>query len=167
MQVQILDVIGQTNEGAVIKAAFIPWQEILKSLQRNPEELFEICKDPRRFEELIAAAYEKDGWDRVVLTPRSGDGGRDVIAEKSGFGSLRFLDQCKAFKRGHLVGHDDIRAMLGVLHSDHRANKAIVSTTSDFAPGVLTDQAIMKHVPTTLELRNGNALVDWFSRLPS
>jgi len=127
--------------------------------------LFQFAQSPTRFEEFIAASYEMAGWERVILTPRSGDGGRDVIAEKSGFGSLRFIDQCKAFSKGNLVGHNDVRAMIGVLSTDHSANTALISTTSDFAPGVEKDQAIQSLVPNRLELRNGANLLSWLDNV--
>jgi restriction system protein len=53
--------------------------------------------------EIIAGAYHRSGFDEVILTPRSGDHGRDVIAIKKGIGSIRVIDQVKAYKPGHLV----------------------------------------------------------------
>jgi len=47
------------------------------------------------WEEIIAGAYKKAGFDEVTLTPRSGDLGRDVIAIKKGLGSVRVIDQVK------------------------------------------------------------------------
>jgi len=63
-------------------------------------------------EELIADAYKQRGFDQVTLTPRSGDGGVDVIAEKSGWGSVRFIDQVKAYKPGHLFEADEVSALV-------------------------------------------------------
>ena len=134
-QHQILSLVDKTNEGAVVQALALPWKALYDALIQDNSLLFVFSANPEKFEEFIAASYEREGWDRVILTPRSGDGGRDVIAEKHGFGSIRVLDQCKAFSKRHLVGHSDVRAMLGVLHSDHGASKAVISTTSDFAPG--------------------------------
>ncbi len=164
LQTEFLENTGKTNEGAVVRALLLSWVEIFQTLERQPHRIYEFTQDPRKFEEFIAASYELDGYS-VVLTPRSGDGGRDVIAEKAGFGAIRILDQCKAFKLGHLVSHNDTRAMLGVLHSDSNASKAIISTTSDFAPGIQSDVGIQKFVPNRLELRNGKSLVDWFSQV--
>ena len=41
----------------------------------------------------VAAAYQAAGFDEVTLTPRSADGGRDVIAVRRGRYSVRLLDQ--------------------------------------------------------------------------
>jgi restriction system protein len=165
IQQQLLDLVDRTNEGAIAHALSVPWLEIYRELERNPNLIYEFSHSPEKFEEFIAGAYDRDGWSRVILTPRSGDGGRDVIAEKYGFGSIRILDQCKAFSKGHLVGQNDVRAMIGVLQSDFGASKAVISTTSDFATGIATDPAIQNYVPYRLELRNGARLAEWFKKI--
>ena len=166
LQAEITEETGRTNEGAIVQALSVPWLAIFESIKSQPQLLFSFAQHPEKFEEFIASAYEKDGWDRVILTPRSGDGGRDVIAEKGGFGAIRFIDQCKAFSKGRLVGQNDVRAMLGVLSADNNASKAVVTTTSDFTPGISTDEAIQQFVPNRLELRNGDKLIEWLSSIP-
>ncbi|MBI2360629.1 MAG: restriction endonuclease [Deltaproteobacteria bacterium] len=69
--------------------------------------------DWRKLEEIIAGAYEREGWPEVVLTPRSGDRGRNVIATKPGIGSIRIIDQVKAYAPDHPVTADEVRAVLG------------------------------------------------------
>lgn len=165
LQHELTHLVDRNNEGAIIRAISIPWLEIYYALKKDPDTIVQFSEHPERFEEFIAASYQREGWEKVILTPRSGDGGRDVIAEKGGFGAIRILDQCKAFRRGHLVGQTDVRAMLGVLHSDANASKAVISTSSDFAPGIASDQSIQKFVPNRLELRNGKQLVDWLSTI--
>ena len=54
----------------------------------------------------------------MTLTPRSGDHGRDVIAIKKGLGSIRVIDQVKAYKPGHRVTAKDVQALIGVLQGD-------------------------------------------------
>jgi len=91
----------RTNEGTLIEAVTIPWFEIIELLNKDPNAAFQI--PARTWEEIIAGAYRKAGFDEVTLTPRSGDHGRDVIAIKKAFGSVRVIDQVKAYKPGHLV----------------------------------------------------------------
>jgi restriction system protein len=67
-------------EGRHIEGVAVPWFEILRIIQRDPAAAYEI--DPRQWEEIIAGAYSQAGFDEVILTPRSGDKGRDVIATK-------------------------------------------------------------------------------------
>lgn len=120
---------------------------------------------PRTREELIAGAFEQDGYDEVILTPRSGDFGRDVVASKRGVGCVRIIDSVKAFAPDRLVRQDDVRALLRVLLGDQKASKAIITTTSDFAPGIKSDPYLAPSMPTRLELMNGTQLRDWMTKL--
>jgi restriction system protein len=147
----------KTTEGRIIEAVAAPWLEILKLIEKDKSIIYQI--DPRKWEELIAGWYKEYGFDEVTLTPRSGDLGRDVIAVKHGVLSVRILDQVKAYGPEHLVPANDVRALLGVLGSDHAATKGLVTTTSDFAPKIESDPLIATHLPTRLELVNGTELV--------
>lgn len=146
----------KTNEGLLIEAVSIPWFEIVDVLKKNPRLAYEI--NPRKWEEIIAGAYKKAGFDEVTLTPQSGDFGRDVIAVKRGLGTVRIIDQVKAYKPDHLVTANDVRAIIGVLQED-KASKAFLTTTSDFAPRLRDDPLIKPHIPRSLELINGTMLL--------
>ncbi|WP_287222464.1 restriction endonuclease [Mesorhizobium sp.] len=151
-------------EGARIVTVTLPWVAIMSEIAKDPKFLFHFVQAPRKFEEFIAGAYEQAGYN-VILTPQRGDFGRDVIASKEGFGSVRILDQAKAYSSGHLVGHDELRAMLGVLSADQNASKAVISTTSAFQPGVLSSAEFTKFMPYRLELKDGPALSAWLEEL--
>jgi restriction system protein len=112
----------------------------------------------RKWEEIIAGAYQRAGFDEVTLTPHSGDFGRDIIAVKRGLGSVRVIDQVKAYGPSHLVTADDVRALLGVLEGD-KASKGFLTTTSDFAPKLRDDILLKAYMPSRLELIDGTALV--------
>jgi restriction system protein len=154
-----------TSEGVIVRAAAVPWLEIFEHIRRDPNFLAYFAKEPRKFEEFIAATYDRAGFDEVTLTPQRGDGGRDVIAVKRGWGSVRFLEQTKAYSPGHLVTHDDVRAMLGVINIDRNSSKGLITTTSDFQPGVFTSPDFAPFLPHRLELKNGEALVAWLSEI--
>jgi restriction system protein len=94
----------------------------------------------------------------VILTPRSGDYGRDVIAEKKALGTFRVIDSVKAFTPPHLVEADDVRALAGVLQTDG-ASKGFLTTTSDFAPMITKDPLMTRLFPDRIELVNGKALL--------
>jgi restriction system protein len=145
-----------TDEGKLIEAVSLPWFDIIKILGKDPEAAFSISD--RTWEEIIAGAYHRAGFDEVILTPRSGDYGRDVIAVKKGVGTIRIIDQVKAYKRGHLVDANDVRALVGVLHGDG-ASKGFLTTTSDFAPRLKSDPLITPFMPSRLELINGEQLL--------
>lgn len=153
----VVETGDKTWEGDIIVAVLPVWEEIVKLIEKDPEVIFQI--DPRKWEEIIAASYEKHGFDEVILTPRSGDFGRDVIATKKGFWSVRVIESVKRFNPNHLVPADDVRALLGILASDRNASKGVISTTSDFAPLIKDDPFIKPHIPNRLELINGNQLI--------
>ena len=118
-----------------------------------------------KWEEIIAASYDIAGFEEVILTPRSNDHGRDIIAVKHGVGSIRIINSVKAYKEGKNVRYDDIRALLGVLSGDFKASKGILTTTSDFPPNVMSDPLIKPWIPNKLELINGTELNKWLQEL--
>jgi hypothetical protein len=65
----LLESAGSTDEGRLVEAVAVPWFEIAKRLQRDPEATYEI--DRRAWEEIIAGAYTRAGFDEVILTPRA------------------------------------------------------------------------------------------------
>ena len=150
--------IGENEDGSIIELIGPAWKAILGALEQDPDALFHLT--PRQMEELVAASYDADGFDEVILTPRSGDFGRDVIAVKHGRFRIRIIDQVKAYSPGHQVVANDVRALSGVLHADPRATKGIVTTTSTFAPGISNDPFIAPLVPYRLELFDGLALTE-------
>lgn len=139
----------------------IPWFTILDILRANPEEAFKI--PPRKREEIIAGAYAAEGFDEVILTPHSGDLDRDVIVTKHGFGSICIYDQMKAYKPGHLVTAEEVRAMNGILEGN--VSKGIVTTTSDFAPRIREDAILRPLMPHRLELKAGRDLFAWLEEI--
>jgi len=149
----------KVSEGQLIAGVAIPWFEIITRMKQDPEFLFKI--DWRKLEEIIAGAYEREGWPEVILTPRSGDRGRDIIATRPGFGSLRIVDQIKAYNSGHLVSADEVRSMLGVLQTEANVSKGLVTTTARFAPGIERDDRLKAVIPYRLELKDGVQLQKW------
>jgi restriction system protein len=97
----------------------------------------------------------------------SGDRGRDIIATKPGIGSLRIIDQVKAYSRGHRVTADEVRAVLGVLSADSNVSKGIITTSSEFAPGIFEDTGLKAFMPYRLELKDGHQLRQWLMELKS
>ena len=155
-------VLGPRNQdGRQVCSLADPWLEIVRLISRDTSALFTIPWD--KMEELIAGAYVKAGYS-VTLTPRSGDLGRDVIAEKPEVGRIRLLESVKAYKAGHLVQHDDVRALIGVMSLDD-ATHGVVTTTSDFAPGITNDRLIKKALAKNLELRNGAQLIPFLESI--
>lgn len=155
----LLTFAGKTEDGTLVQAVAIPWIEILAELRRDPESAYRI--PPRQWEEIIAGAYTKAGFDEVILTPRSGDFGRDVVATMYGVGSIRIFDQVKAYRPGHVVTADEVRSMLGVLTGAANVSKGVMTTTSTFAPRVADDPYLKPYLPFRLELKGRDELFPW------
>jgi restriction system protein len=154
----------KVTEGVLVKATSLVWTTVLEELEKkNWKNVHEIPS--RVWEEIIAGAFVKAGFDEVILTPRSGDHGRDVIAIRKGIGSIKILDSVKAYRPGHLVTKEELHALMGVVAVDPNASKGILTTTSDFAPRLLDDPRLAQTVPHRIELMNGTKLREWLNDL--
>jgi restriction system protein len=153
---------SKVSEGVLIKSTSAVWIEIAKMLGRDASLFAQLS--PTQLEELVAGAYERAGY-QVILTPRSGDYGRDVIATSSGVGLIKILGSVKRYAPDHLVTAESCRSLMGVVAADPKASKGIITTTSDFAPMVRTDPSIAPFLPTRLELMNGEELQKWLVEL--
>lgn len=153
---------NRTHDGILVKSTGLLWYEIAKEFAKDFSRAMQLT--PTQWEELIAGAYKKDGYS-VILTPRSGDYGRDVIATKSGVGSVKILGSVKAYAPGNLVSAEAVRSLVGVVSADQSASKGIISTTSDFAPKIASDPSIAPFIPTRIELMNGRAIQYWLDDL--
>ena len=158
----VVSLHGAVSDGQLVRCLSIPWQAIVREIERDPDFLPQFSTQHRRFEEFLAASYERAGF-KVTLTPQRGDRGRDVIAVLEGIATIRILDQAKAYKPGHLVTHDDVRAMLGTLATDANASQGVITTTSDFQPGILSGDEFSRFLPYRLSLKNGRQLASWLS----
>lgn len=136
---------AKTTDGQIIIAVTEPWYDIIEFLAKYPDQIYKI--HPRKLEQLIAGAYEREGY-KVTLTPYSGDLGRDIIAEKKeiraerkDIGLIRIVEDVKRYKPDHLVKASEARSLVGVMTMDN-ATKGYLSTTSDFAPKLREDRLI-------------------------
>jgi restriction system protein len=158
----IIEVGDRTKEGQLVRAVALPWLEIIRFMLQDPRLIYEL--DPRKWEELIAGAWKKEGYD-VILTPRSGDRGRDVIATLHGAGRVRLFDQVKRYSPDRLVTADEVRSMIGVLTTEGNVSKGLITTTSHFAPGIEKDPRIQSLIPHRLELKPREPLLAWLEEL--
>jgi len=108
LQTDVVTLGEKTDEGELVKSVRQTWGEIVKQIRLRYDFLFEFTKASRAFEMFLAATYRMDGFDEVILTPRSNDRGRDVIASKTG---RRILEQAKAYGVKRRVTHEEVRAM--------------------------------------------------------
>ena len=146
----------QVLDGSMIDAVSPVWFELVRRLKGDPDYAFRMS--PQQWEEMIAAAYKQAGYDEVILTPRSGDLGRDVIAIKRDFATVRVVNQMKRYAAGRVVTADEVRALYGVMRLDG-ASKAVLTTTAQFAPRLRDDRLLKAVIPSELELVDKDTLI--------
>ena len=129
--------------------------ELIAYLAKHPEYLREL--DNRKFEKLIAEIIRNKGYD-VTLTPKTRDGGKDIIAlYKSPFGHQMFIIECKRYSEDHKVGVEMVRGLYGVKTAE-RYNQAILVTTSSFTKNALE---FVKPLKFELALKDYNDIAQW------
>jgi restriction system protein len=149
----------RTSGGCLVKSPTATWFEISNQLQVDPSFRFEFCALPAKFEHFLAGAYHVEGWESVVVTPQSGDKGRDVIAEQN---AERVLQEAKAY-RVRIVKAEQVRALYGVLSHDSDATRAVITTTADFAPGIAEE--FRQVMPNVLETVDGDQFLKNVERI--
>lgn len=159
---------AEDQSGTFIEVVRAPWLKVIDYLARNPAAISEM--EPRLFESLVAGALRDDGYEDVILTPRSGDEGIDVIALRRGRFPMRMVVQAKRYRPDRRVKAAEVRELLHVLDADRKATSALFTTTSSFAPGVSTDRTIAPYLtkagePGRLNLMDGVQLAAWLKGL--
>jgi restriction system protein len=125
--------------------------------------LLEVLKalPPEGFERVAQRLLRESGFERVIVTGKSGDGGIDGhgILQVNPFVSFTVLFQCKRYAGAVSASHvRDFRgAMMG------RADKGIIITTGTFTTEA-TKEARRDGAPP-IELVDGETLVQMFERL--
>lgn len=113
---------------------------------------------PDEFEDFVALVLINKGYD-VELTPKSKDGGKDIIAkfEMPTGNTIVSYVECKKYKVDKKVGVQYVRALYGTINTD-RINAGIFVTTSSFTKGARDFQAANGHF---LYLADINDLTNW------
>jgi restriction system protein len=129
----------------------------------SQRSLLDILKSlsPEGFERVSQRLLRESGFERVLVTGRSGDGGIDGhgILQVNPFVSFTVLFQCKRYAGAVSASqvHDFRGAMMG------RADKGIIITTGTFTTEA-TKEARRDGAPP-IELVDGETLVQMFERL--
>jgi restriction system protein len=161
----IIEASEPAKEGILLRSTSEILAEIVQHLKADWDVASQIHW--RKWEEIIAAAFHKDGYDEVVLTHGSGDKGRDVIATRYGVGSIKILGSVKAYSPGKLVRYDDVRALAGAISMEPDVSKGMLITTSSFPQKIHQEEFMSRLIPTRLELLDGPALLQWLIDLHS
>ncbi|MGW2638168.1 restriction endonuclease [Streptomyces sp. NPDC001348] len=86
--------------------------------------------DPDEFEQAIAMLCERDGCSQVEVVGGAGDLGADILAVAPD--GRRVVIQCKRYGEANRVGSEELQRFGGTCYTVHRADVAIIVTTSDF-----------------------------------
>lgn len=126
--------LGKEEKSALISVDSLPLRLIAK-IMRSPREVKNLT--PRQFEEFVAETLSQLGFTDVILTPRSGDGGKDVIASHQINGiPLSFYFECKKYADDNKIQLETLRTLLGtVAHDARQVNMGVLVTTSTFTKG--------------------------------
>ena len=116
---------------------------------------------PSGFERLCQRLLRESGFEQVVVTGRSGDGGIDGqgILQVNFFVSFKVLFQCKRYTGS--VSASQVRDFRGAMMG--RADKGIILTTGTFTSDA-QKEAVRDGVPP-IELVHGEKLLDMFENL--
>ena len=127
-------ILPPEHQDRIIRAENIPFR-LIHAILRDPRHMRNLT--PRQFEEFIAEVVDHLGFSNIILTPPSGDGGRDVIASNEINGiPMTFFFECKKYAEGNKVQLDTLRSLLGtVAHHATEANMGVLVTTSTFTKG--------------------------------
>ncbi|ABL65636.1 restriction endonuclease [Chlorobium phaeobacteroides] len=138
-------------------------EEIPDDEQNHRAKLLDLIKGlpPSGFERLSQRLLRESGFQQVVVTGKSGDGGIDGIGilQVNPFVSFNVLFQCKRYQGA--VTPSQVRDFRGAMQG--RADKGIVITTGTFTVEA-TKEARRDGVPP-IELVDGQLLVEMFERL--
>lgn len=159
---RLVEVVPADALGDLKRVEFAPLVLLDRAL-RNPQ-IMRLLRS-REFEGFIAALIEQLGFEDVILTPRSGDQGRDVLATKRVHGiPIMFAFECKRYAPEKPVGPEIARALLGTIaHGHTRASKGVIVTTSYFTPSarnfILTEP--------DLDGKDFDGIVEWLKEYGS
>jgi len=121
---------------------------LLQRLRARPEFVYQLS--PRQFEEISAEIFARLGYS-VELTPRSKDGGVDILlAQKTDVGSFLYFVECKLYAADRPVGIELVNALVGVVERG-KATAGLLMTTSRFTSGA---KAVEKELSARLSLKD-------------
>lgn len=132
-------------------------EEILRIGAFRPEAMDIV--EAHEFEQLIATLLREEGFDCTV-TQASRDGGKDIVAIRSGSGQeYILLVECKKWLAQN-VGLDVVQRAVGVKYIE-KADHSMIVTTAHFTQPA---SEVASRVVGELTLVDRNTLADWLYR---
>lgn len=121
----------------------------IKGILEDENIIFNI--DSRVFEELVSEVFKRQGYE-INLTPQTRDGGYDILATKD-IDGLQYilLIECKRYAKNNPVSVDLVRSLYGV-HTDQKANKSVIVTTSRYTTDARKFAENQNHLITLMDI---------------
>lgn len=82
--------------------------------------------DWRIFEQFVAGQFKIKNF-KVILTPRTNDGGKDIIIEKDG---IKTYIECKYWNSNKSIGREEIQKLAGATMMDGVKNALFITTST-------------------------------------
>lgn len=153
---QLVEIVPADVITGLKKVEFVPLR-LLDKILRSPELMRDLS--PRDFEKFVATLIDKLGFEDVVITPRSNDQGRDILAVKRVHGiPVLFAFECKRYGSDKPIGVELLRALFGTIsYGPTKANKGVLVTTSRFTSGA---RRFLLTEPS-LDGKDFNGIIGW------
>jgi HJR/Mrr/RecB family endonuclease len=157
------ELIRGVDESKILQVEFVDIEkELVEYFAKNPDRVRELHSFA--FEKLMAAVYRNRGFD-VTMTPRSKDGGFDLILlQRNDIGAAMTLVDCKRYAAHKKVGVEIVRGLYGTVE-EKKATHGVIVTTSSFTSGAVALRDKLKY---RMELTDFNTvkrfLKEWRSK---
>lgn len=129
----------------------------IQAVLDDPNSVYNMS--PSGFEDMVAEIFQRKGFN-VKITPRTRDGGKDIIASYNMGGiPCMIIIECKRYAPDRKVGVSVVRALHGTQMKEHYG-KAVVVTSSSFSRDArkfandLRDMVILVDFEELIEMLN-------------
>jgi len=137
-------------------------QKLIPLLKLEPELVRALS--PTEFEEFITEIFRSNGFE-VVLTKRTRDGGKDIIAiETNSLGiKTKYFIECKRHQENNKISVSLVRQLQGVKNTKDGPNQVILVTSSYFTSDAKKFAKEEANSRWDISLKDYDDLVGWLS----
>lgn len=112
-----------------------------KSFARYTKKDIDNINDWRKFEQFVAKQFKRKNF-KVILTPRTNDGGKDIIIDKNG---IKTYVECKYWNSNKSIGREEIQKLAGAAMMDGVRNALFITTSTYNKNAFETAKALNKN----------------------
>ena len=133
--------------------------KLINNLRYNPSDLYII--PPDKFEILVAEILSDMGYE-IKLTPKTRDGGRDILALlNTPLGKTLTIVECKRYAPDHIIGIGQVERLLWIATRNDNSNSSMFVTTSFFSNMA---KKIEKDYSWILKLKDYYDVCEWLDK---